>query len=282
MTETQKDLTGMYRFTSIARPIDPAYLTNRALLIVLPLIGILSAGLAAFQATDSAPLSAAFVGMLVAFAAWALTRELAPDYYGAAFVALVLAWFGYVAFNVRFVLLVFVALLLARLVNRSTGLPWRLLDTLGVLGLLTWAAINLQQPLILLIASAAFVLDAVLEDPVRRHYAAAAFCLGAFVWMLGGTTDLVAAGLTLLDWSLLAVSALGVVLFAITSQDPVSYCDTSPDRLDRTRVNAGLIIGWLVAVQAVLTGGHSAWLETPIWASVTAVLLVLPGRSFPR
>jgi hypothetical protein len=36
----------MYRFTSIARPIDPAYLTNRALLMILPLLMLASGGLA--------------------------------------------------------------------------------------------------------------------------------------------------------------------------------------------------------------------------------------------
>jgi hypothetical protein len=283
VTPTRENLTGMYRFTSIARPIDPAYLTNRALLIVLPLLGLLSAGLAAVGETGTAPLSAAFSGMLVAFAAWALTRELAPDYYGAAFVALALAWFCNIAFGVRLVLLVFVALLLVRLVNRSTGLPWRLLDTLGVLGLVTWAAISLQQPLLLLVASTAFALDAVLEEPLRGHYVPAAGCLAGFAWMLGSTTtDLVATDLDAIDWSLLVASVLGIVFFVKTSTEPVSYCDTSPDRLDRMRVNAGLVVGWLVAAQATLTGGRSAWLETPIWACVIAVLLALVYRPIVR
>ena len=31
------------------------------------------------------------------------------------------------------------------------------------------------------------------------------------------------------------------MLVAAANPDPVSYCDTSPDRLDRVRVNAGLV-----------------------------------------
>ena len=91
------------------------------------------------------PASAALNGALVAFAAWAFTRELAPDYNGAAFVALVLAWIANVALGTTSVLPVFVALLLVRLVNRSTGPRWRALDTLGVLGFSLWAAVNMQQ-----------------------------------------------------------------------------------------------------------------------------------------
>lgn len=282
MTEARTSLTGIYRFTSVSRPIDPAYLTNRALLIVLPVVALLSAGFASFHDMGVGPLGAAFSGALTAFAAWALTRELAPDYNGAAFVALALAWFTNVAFGSRLVLLVFVGLLLVRMVNRSTGLPWRPLDTIGVLGFCVWAAISTQQPMILLIASLAFALDAVLEEPLRRHNLAAAICLPVFVWMLLGDTALLAEDLTLRDWSMIGAFAVGIVLLVIANPEPVSYCDTSPNRLDRVRVNAGLIVGWLLAVQAVLTNGRSAWLETPIWSCIIAVLISFVARQVNR
>jgi hypothetical protein len=283
MSETRSDLSGIYRFTSIGRPVDPAYMTNRVLLIVLPLAGLLSAGVAAVQDLGIGPLSAAFSGMLTAFAAWALTRELAPDDNGAAFIALALAWLLNVAFGARLVLLLFVALLLVRMVNRSTGLPLRLLDTLGVFGFCTWAAVSTQQPLILLITSSAFALDAMLEKPLRRHFLAAAACLPVFVWILAGNTDLLAADLTMRDWSLIGTSALALVLFVTTNPRPVSRCDTSPERLDKTRVNGGIIVCLLLAVQALLTNGPSAWLETPIWACMIAVLLsfAFRGRTTP-
>ncbi len=273
MTDAQPKLTGMYRFTSIARPVDPAYLTNRALLIVLPLLAAVSAGVAWFSDTGDGPLSAAFSGALVAFVAWALTRELAPDYNGVAFVALAFAWVGSIAFDMRQVLLAFVALLLVRIVNRSTGLPARAFDTLSVFGFCTWAAVNLQQPLILLVASLAFALDASLARPRRLHYLAAAAGLAAFGWLLISGSNPFAGDLNGQDWLLAGVIALGVALVVRASPEPVSYCDTSPDRLDRARVNAGLVIGWLLAVQTLITNGASAWLETPIWVCVIAALL---------
>ncbi|RZV33886.1 MAG: hypothetical protein EX272_14050 [Chromatiales bacterium] len=282
MTEPTPKLSGMYRFTSIARPIDPAYLTNRALLIVLPLLMLLSAGIAALYDIGGGPLSAAISGALVAFAAWALTRELAPDYNAAAFVALALAWIANVALGTTQVLLVFVALLLVRLVNRSTGPQWRVLDTLGVFGFCVWAAVNTQQPLILVVAAAAFTLDATLKDPVRWHYFAAAACVAAFSWLLLGDVRLLASDLAGQDWALIAAFAGGVVLAVAASPEPVSYCDTSPDRLDRVRVNAGLIIGSLAAVQTVLTNGRAAWLETPIWVCMAAVLLAFAARKGNR
>lgn len=282
MAKAKSNLLGIYRFTSLARPIDPAYLTNRTLLIVLPLVALLSAGLASLHDAGSGPVSAALSGTLAAFAAWALTRELAPDYNDAAFVALALAWIAYVTIGVRLVLLLFVALLLARVVNRSTGLPLRPFDTLSILAFCAWAANSTQQPLILLVAAAAFALDAALHDPLRHHYLAAAVCLAGFVWMLPGGTSLVAGDLTILDWALITVFASGILLIVNWTPEPVSYCDTSPTRLDRLRVNAGLIVGFLLAVQALLTNGRSAWLETPIWACIIAVLISFGIRQAKR
>lgn len=282
MIEPTPNLSGMYRFTSIARPIDPAYLTNRALLVVLPLLMLLNAGLASLYDVGGGPMSAALNGALVAFSAWALTRELAPDYNAAAFVALVLAWIANLTLGTNMVLLVFVAVLLVRLVNRSTGPRWRLLDTFGVLGFCIWAAVNTQQPLILMVAAGAFALDAALRNPLRRHYIAAAACIAAFTWMLLNDVRLMAGDLTAWDWGLVGVFAGGIVLTVARSADPVAYCDTSPDRLDRVRVNAGLITGWLCAVQALLTNGRSAWLETPIWLCLVAVLFSFAARTAKR
>ena len=219
---------------------------------------------------------------MTAFAAWALTRELAPDYEGAAFVALAFAWAANVAFGARLVLLLFVAMVLARVVNRSTGLPLRLFDTLSVLGFCAWAAVSTQQPLVLLVAALAFFLDARLDAPIRRHYLAAAVCLAVFAWMLAGHAPVFAADLTIRDWLAIGVSALGVVLFVTINPDPVSYCDVSPRRLNRARVSAGLVVGWLLAVQAVVTHGRSGWLETAIWACMIALLLSFAARQLNR
>ena len=282
MTERESDLSGIYRFTSMARPIDPAYLSNRALLIVLPLLALVSAGLASIHVMSSGPLSAAFSGALAGFAAWALTRELAPDYDGAAFVALTLAWFGNVAFGVHKVLLLFVALVLVRVVNRSTGIASRPFDTLAVFGFCTWAALSMQQPLILVIASAAFSLDASLKDSLRHHYLAAAACLSVFVWMLLGDIALLSGALTARDSVSIVMAAVGIILVVNQWPAPISYCDTAPERLDRVRVNAGLLVGFLIAVQALLTEGRSAWLETPIWACIVAVLVSFVLRHAKR
>jgi Ca2+/H+ antiporter len=87
-----------------------------------------------------------------------------------------------------------------------------------------------------------------------------------------------AVDLTARDWVLIGLSAGGLVLFGKKNPGPVSYCDTSPVPLDRMRVNAGLIVVWLLAVQALLTDGRSTWLQTPVWICIFAVLILFVIR----
>ena len=278
MAEPLASPSGVYRLTSIARPVDPRYPTNRALLVVLPLIAVVSVGLSGLLGLDGGALRVALISMLVAFAAWAVTRELAPDDNAAAFLALALAWPGFLFFGTDSVLLAFVALVLVRIVNRSTGLPARPLDTLTVAGLSAWAAVSLEQHLVLLLAAAAFTLNATLASPQRHHFLVALACLAGFGWLTVSGQPFTPATLTLPDWS--AAAALAAASLWVVSRigEPVSVSDVHAQRLDGSRVRAGLILGYLLAFQALITDGHDAWFETPMWACLAAVPVSLLVR----
>ena len=68
---------GVYRITSIARPVDPAVPTNRAVLVVVPLAAALGAGLALAGLTEGSPGGVALTAALATFGVWALARDLA-------------------------------------------------------------------------------------------------------------------------------------------------------------------------------------------------------------
>lgn len=264
--------SGVYRYTSIARPVDPAFPTNRALLFLLPIIAVVNAGLAGFYDIGASPLAAALAGALTGFAGWALTRELAPDDNAAAFLALALAWAMQVFAGANGVLLLFVALFVVRIVNRSTGLSARWFDTLSVLGLSTFAAYSLQQPLLLLVAAIAFLLDVFLKDGRREHIVAAAVCAIGFIGLLVSQDISFRFGeLGRNDW--LAIILLYFANRALTFQPAtrVSVCDVYGEPLDKARVNAGLVVGLAVAIQAIVTVGPDAWTDSPIWACFIAV-----------
>ena len=271
MAESVPTPSGVYRLTSIARPVDPRYPTNRALIVLLPLIAIASVGLSGLLGLNGGLLRIALTSMLVGFAAWAVTRELAPDDNAAAFLALALAWLAFLFFDADSVLLAFVVLVLVRVVNRSTGLPARPLDTVAIVGLSAWAAVSLEQHLVLLLAAAAFTLDATLDKPQRHHFLAAFVCVAAFGWLSATGQPYTPATLTMLDWSAAAALAAANLWVIALSGTPTSVSDVHAERLDGSRVRAGLVLGYLLAFQALITDGHDAWLETPVWACLIAV-----------
>ena len=262
-------LPGIYRFTSIARPVDPAYPTNRALLFLLPGIALINAVIAWLTDIGGSPAGAALSGLLVGFASWALTRELAPDDNAAALVAVVIAWPMALFLGADAVVVIFVTLFLTRIVNRSTGLAARPFDTLSIVGLSIWAAYSLDQALLLLVAALAFALDASLKDGHRLHYVASGVCVGAFAWP--GFDTLVASVAPLTDWLWFAAIAAAGGLVMLNTKTPVSVCDVSPERLYVARVNAGLGIGLLIGVQQLISVGTSAWVSTPLFACLVAV-----------
>lgn len=165
---------GIYRFTSIGRPIDPAYASNRAVLWLMPVGAVLFAALRWYASGADAGLgSAAITGLLLVFGAWALARELAPDDNPAAFLATAIAFVAAAFVGSGSLLLVFVALFLVRIVNRSTGL----------------------------------------------------------------------------------------------APSPVSRCDVTDDILDPARIRGGMLVGWLVALQALFAGA----IAPVMWACLAAV-----------
>ena len=236
---------------------------------MLPAIALVSAIIAGLTTFGGSPAGAAVSGLLVAFASWALTRELAPDDNAAAFLALAIAWPLALLLGADSVLLVFVALFLVRIVNRSTGLACRPFDTLSVLGLSIWASYSLEQSLLLLVAAIAFALDAGLREGHRLHYVAAALCVGAFAWPGFGSFSADVASTTDWLWFAAIAAACGLVMFA--NRSPVSVCDVYSERLQPARVNAGLGIGLLVAAQQLASVGDAAWLSTPLFACIVAV-----------
>ncbi|MDT8437023.1 MAG: hypothetical protein RRA92_09750, partial [Gemmatimonadota bacterium] len=130
------DLT---RFTSIARPVDPAWPTNRA---IAALAALAAAGTAAVvllagrgDAGAAAALGEGLVAGVSVFLAWALARELDPDRDLAAFAAALLGLVAVSGLGTPRFAAVFLVLLALRVVNRTVGPPARTGDTLAILAL---------------------------------------------------------------------------------------------------------------------------------------------------
>lgn len=232
-------------YCSIWRGLDPAYPSNLAIVL---------ASLACWG------LSGASLGLSV-FLAWALTRELDPDHPGSALVAAVLAGLGGYSTGL------FVLLLAMRLVNRSPGTPARLLDSLLILAL-AWA-----RPQAAWLAAAAFLLDATLEKPLKRHLVFAALAL---VLMARGS-DLSGAPSQELTWGL--ILCLSFLSICIEGERPQSKGDADGQTLLASRVLAAQLLTVLCALLTTWwwqqAGVYGWW---PLWSGLVSVVCWRAGN----
>jgi hypothetical protein len=119
-----------YRFSGVARPVDPAYPTNKAVLLFAPVAFLLGAILAYFDGSAFGQIMLAGCNAaLLLFLTWALTRELSPDDNPAAFVAVGLALATWPRVGEQSILTLAVVLTAARVINRSTGKPATIVDS---------------------------------------------------------------------------------------------------------------------------------------------------------
>lgn len=288
----------IHRISAIARPVEPRYLTNLALLVLmgLTLVGLAATALVRGAAPVDAVL-AGLMGALVVFATWALGRELAPDDDPAAFVALVPVA-AVVTVGVTPQLLgPFVVLGLIRVVSRCVGPPATLLDRVALVVLTFVVAREGHGYAVGVAAVLAFGLDAVLTGrsepgdaegvpdraPARQTWAFAA--LAAATTAMGmaiGEPSLavVAPG----PWTVAAiVTAALFAVVTLTQPAPRSPHDAWPDvPLRLSRVRGGMLVALLASVPTLL-GGDAAVLAWGVpWAACAGVVLTRPLHLWRR
>lgn len=244
----------IYQYTSIGRPLDPAWPTNRAVLFLLPLAAVLGILLAWM---DAEPLGGVLLrGLnfsLLIFVAWALARELDPDDSSAAFVSLGFGLVVALALDSPGVLTAFATLGLMRLVNRSTGLAARMSDSV-LLMLLAIAVIYWTgSPLFGGVAALAFALDGSLKEPLRHQWMFVLVSLGGMVvYMVDHEIGLgpVGAPDSLFEW-LSILFLLMFALYLILTRKVRSRGDVGDRPLDVNRVRGAMTVGLLAALQGV-------------------------------
>lgn len=273
-----------YRFTSIGRRLDPAYPTNRAVLLILPVAGLLGSLAAGIRGAGIADIIlAGVIGVGVAFGSWALARELAPDDDRAAFISMAFAIAASLAFGSPSLLLLFTALLLVRIVARTTGLPARMTDSLLVAAAVLVTMYVTRSPLLGIVGALAFALDAALPQPSRRQWAFSGLCLAGFgfwTWQQGTEPNLalhVGAAV-----GVVAIVSAGHALAVLRTRRVATPGDATGVPLTPARVRGGMVVGWLIAAQAQLLDLADLRLASAVWAALAGVavgsLLGLPKR----
>lgn len=285
------------RWTAIGRPLEPDWPTNRAVLVLAPLGALVAAGFAAFGPLERAVGPAAASGAGAVFLGWALGRELAPDPQPAAFAAMALTFAAALAVPGGSFFALLVALMLARLVNRTVGLPARPLDVGLAVGLGMAFAVTSATPSIAAVAALAFALDMSLpEGEPSRHWPAVAtllvFAGALMVWERVSTTGLpgadapadlglLAAVPTSVVIALVAIVQTALALTTLRLRHPSSVCDARARPLHAGRVRGGLWVVFLLSL-ALGTSGVAGFDDgILLWAAIAGtVLWTLPLSVF--
>ncbi len=241
------------RITAIGRSIDLNYPTNRAIaLLALAVIvgGSILRLIAGVQLVQS--ISWGIAAGLAVFLAWALARELDPDYDLSAFVAAGLTLMALFFFDLPGLTALLWMIVLLRIVNRTVGLPATILDSLLILGLGSW--LTWQGEWIYgLMTALAFLLDGQLSPHHRRQllFAAVALVITVILFVFDGRLPKVGESSPEFVLAVLVMSALFVpVMFA--SREVATVSDQTSEPLNPRRVQAAQGI-------ALLTGILMAW-----------------------
>lgn len=278
-------ISRIYEITSIGRPLDPGYPTNRAVLLLLPLAALVAGGLAAAGgAGATGVLGRAAGGALAAFGSWALAREIAPDdEIAGAFGAMALGFGVYLVFEAALVP-VFAALFFARVVARTTGLPATAIDSLAVTAIALFAAWRAGGPWPAAAGAAAFAFDAVLAPGLARQWLFAGLC-GA------GAVALTSAGLApdvapvrpdLVPRLAGTIVIVGTIALIVATRGVTSRCDATGEPMSSARVRGALAVALLTALATSASGSAGVEAGALVWATLAAVAVAAAGRSARR
>lgn len=275
----------VYSYSSLARPLDPKFRTNLAVIILAPLGGIAVAiylYLTNIMGIGDTVLLA-IEAMFVAFLAWALGRELDPDINQSAFVAMALALVA-VALGYNTSILNIAAVLFAvRIVNRTVGNPLKLIDLI-MMGLFAAGLAVLGAPWwTCFLIAAALTIDTVFDQTQGNNLMAAgvAFIAGLYAMAMNGAPHPENAVLIERGWLVAATVVGGLFLLMIfTTPEPQSCCDVRLDeKLQKRRIQAGMALALVGAIACLFGGPPQMFATLPVWAALAGVV---EGRAMPK
>jgi hypothetical protein len=259
--------------TACGRTLDPHYPTNLAIALLSIAVTLAAAAARLIGGTPITQSVAWGVGAgLSVFFAWSLSRELDPDNELSAFVGTGLVIVALLFFDLPSLTALLWLMLALRMVNRTTGLRARPLDSLAVLGLggwLTWQGHWIAG----LITAAAFLLDGLLSRPLRYHlfFSGLVFVATAVVAILRGNVPTWAG--PAMPVAILSVCVATLFLFVIATSCHVRTVGDATGRLlNPRRVQAAQVLALLAALLFAWWDGASGMVAVlPLWAAMTGV-----------
>ncbi len=271
------------KFSSLARPVDLRYPTNRAISIVAGAVFLI--GTIYFLLTEKdwwSSLTNAGHLTISIFLTWALARELAPDHPISAFIGLPLMlvplWFDQLPHLIPVVAL----LMILRTVSRITGQSAHWPDSILLVGLSIFFAWE-QEYILSFGIDLGLLLDGWLVNSLKRHRYLASISLLATVGVmifLGVSFRMVSIPLPY-SFSLLNTIFLLVIIFDYSS--PESLTDNQSKKIDSQRIRSAQLLAFgIMIVSAFVEDEFNVIFHFPFWGAITGINLYFLFRKIPR
>ena len=268
--------------TSIGRPLDPSYPTNRAVLLLIPVAATVAGILAISPGAGLVDiLLRAASGALAAVGAWALAREIAPDdEIAGAFLSMGLGFAAFLVFDSAALAPLFAALLYARVVNRSTGLPATGVDSLVVTGFALFVGWRTGSPWPTAAGAVAFALDAVLPRGLARQWLFAGLCGAGAVGLTtaGLTPDVMPVQPELIPRTVATILVVGAIALIAATRSVTARGDHTDAPLSVGRVRGAQAVVLLTALAVAASGTAGIEAGSLIWACLAGVILPAAWR----
>lgn len=261
----------IYRITSIGRPLDPGYPTNRMIILICAIVMVI-ASLFRLSLDNTASTSIIYgtkAGIAI-FLVWAISREIDPDHEIAAFVPVIISLIPVILFGVQPVLPLFWLLLILRIVNRSTGLKAGILDTITVI-LLSIFLIYQMSWIFGMLTAAAFFVDSRISSPEKFHLIASILMLAGSLFMIFKGNNTSVADISLMKITALFSMILLFIPSALDSRKMESKGDRTFEPLDTFRVKAAKILFLITAIFFLLIDIEYADFWLPLWCVAAGI-----------
>ncbi|SES87280.1 hypothetical protein SAMN04488587_1393 [Methanococcoides vulcani] len=261
----------IYRISSIGRPLDPGYPTNR-LMIRISAIVLVAASLFHLSLNNTISISIIYgitAGISV-FLVWAISREIDPDHEIAAFVPVILSFIPVILFGIHPVLPLLWLLLLLRIVDRSTGLKAGIFDTIAVFLLSVFLTYQMTW-MFGILAATAFFIDSRASSPNKVHLIASILMLAASIFSISIVNNTAIADISLMETTALLSMAILFIPSILDSRKLKSKGDMTGESLDTLRVKMGKILFLITAILFLLIDIEYAHLWPLLWCVAAGI-----------
>ncbi|MGF1507435.1 MAG: hypothetical protein ACFB51_20265 [Anaerolineae bacterium] len=271
----------MMQVTGAGRILHPAYPSHRLMAGLAAIFAVVGGVVGLVTGRTLLQVAVLAAGAAIGSAGgWMLAREADPDRHLTATLAAVFGGVLAVILPPISLFLVGASVLSLRAANRTTGVPFKLSDTVGFLVVAALTIFTVGQPLLGVPIAAALLLDGVLVRPNRAHLAAMAVAVlaTAFALITGWQMPLAVGDLRVEDSGLVWLAPLLlVVVFQLlipATAEPQSPPDApNGEPLARARIVAARVVLLLVALVSLAYGRAGISASGPVWAALLAVII---------